>query len=653
MGLSTRTGKINNYKVPYEVRPPPKDWHYFVRDKDGKPTKVEVKYTKNGELVQDKLSAREIKDFIFRYRENEERPGSRLKLWIQKCPTDSARRYFNKEHSKCRFSECPAVVNQTGTILHGHYRVAFDEMWLTHGKNSDPYFASMYAHLYCMERFLDFKVVCKHRNVVEVDSRELLQEPKGRWAASLHAQPESTIARDFVKLCRGEISYMDEFENYPVHSHYKRGAGKPHENTLTYYMHEAKESTRPPAQLDQFIVERNLKRTHILVHKGNLDVMFSEIKKRKERRAKRAKKARRAKRKKRANDNEDDESNTDNEEEDPLITSILEKIASARAHASKNKRKKRMPRVRDSDVAESEEESEEEEFNNPDGNDSDEETIVVSHTPSQGSRSSARIARQVQAHGPKHYAVDAHDVLQEERIETSHTRKRPEEESTEIKDMHKAKRIKLVSSKEASQVEAVRPANKRAHSPTVEKSGESQFLRPNKRQRTFESPGSRLSLDSNGLPRLPDFRAYPSTDTCNEDTPIQRFGKAQPELPSEEAGQGLDFGEFDYLFTDLERRQSSFSDAGRRRSRGLSLLKSTGAPRIARVASVTFAEKHSTREFREDDPPRTSPVEYSQVNQGPRRSGRTNKAIQSSAKPTGIQKKGEKGVSKKRRTKQK
>jgi hypothetical protein len=197
-----------------------------------------------------------------------------LKLWIQKSPTDSARRYQSPNHAKCRFKDCPAQLYQTGTIIHGHYRVAFDERWHAHGKNVDPFHVAGFAHLYCMERFLDFEAVCK-LGIVEVDKRSMPHEPRARFAGTLHGQPEYGIASAFVDACMADDlrTVMEKFQNYPVHSQFDPGEQKPHKDTLTYWMHLHKQQTRSQAQLLQF-EKRGLKESHLLVNKGDLEVLF-------------------------------------------------------------------------------------------------------------------------------------------------------------------------------------------------------------------------------------------------------------------------------------------------------------------------------------------------------------------------------------------
>jgi hypothetical protein len=303
-GMTTRTAKINHYQAEYEERDHP------VGDWQG--TRFFHQYTKHGEFLNKRggvMSAKQIKEFILEYPKY---PGAKLKLWIQRGPTDCARRYKSATWAKCRFEECPAQKYQTGTILHGHYRVSFDEKWHRDRENVDPLLTAGYVHLYCMERFLDFSEICRKADV-EVDTRQLTNEPRGKWAATLANQPECAIAQKFVSAAsrRHGLDELSEFANYPKHDQHKiirNGKTTYHKNTLTYHMHNRKETSRPPAQQAQF-QQRGLGDTHISKHLGDLEMLFqaSSNRKKNNRLAK--------KQKKRAAYVEDEEDEDDSEPE--------------------------------------------------------------------------------------------------------------------------------------------------------------------------------------------------------------------------------------------------------------------------------------------------------------------------------------------------
>lgn len=288
-GLTTRSTKINHWESRYEDRPHPigKSWI--------SPSGFKFKYASHPkrefrhELNQPTYKAKEINDFIFNYPKNKQ-THAKLKLWIQKMPSDAGKRYITATASKCRFAECPAQIYGKGSILHGHYRVAFDDRYHAHRNNVDPFETAMIAHLYCMERFLDFEAICK-LGIVEVDQRPLPLEPTGKFTGTLAGQPELGAALSFVDGClHGDLRRTKEFRNYPVHSEYKRGAPKPHKDTLNYWMHKAKLQFRTPAQIIQFL-DRGLEDSHLIVHLGDLDLVHSkQIKAAKKRRSKKGKK---------------------------------------------------------------------------------------------------------------------------------------------------------------------------------------------------------------------------------------------------------------------------------------------------------------------------------------------------------------------------
>ncbi|KAF2749925.1 hypothetical protein M011DRAFT_465580 [Sporormia fimetaria CBS 119925] len=267
-GLTTRSAKINRYTgAGYEVRPHPigKAWQT--------PSGFTFDYTEKWEFKKVKYSAEELNAFIFEYPYNK-KTHAKLKLWLQKTPTDSAFRYNSPFHSKCRFKHCPSQLYEQGRILHGHYRIAFDERWHANGMNVDPYHVAGFVHLYCMERFLDFEEVCK-LGIVEVDTRSMPNEPKMRFAATLHGQAELPIAQEFIEACKNDdLRNVTEFRNYPVHEQFRRGQEKPHKDTLTYHMHMVKLLARPPSQIKELGVDRVLKPSNVLVHKGNLEVHY-------------------------------------------------------------------------------------------------------------------------------------------------------------------------------------------------------------------------------------------------------------------------------------------------------------------------------------------------------------------------------------------
>jgi len=267
-GETTRTAKVNQFDAStvYTPRPHPLgNWNSGRND---------FKYTTHGEWKDSTRPATAIRDFILRYPEDINR-GIKLKLMIQVTPTDSARRYLSQTWTKCRFAECPAYQNGSGTILHGHYRVAFDERTFSSSADDpyDPHLAAgAYVHLYCFERFLDMEEICRKAHV-HADARVIAKEPRGKFAASLAGHPEYETVHKFIKEAMkpgGNVRKIEGWENYPHHKDYM-GKPKPHEDTLVYRMHETKALARPPAQLKQFQA-RGIGPTHLLFNHGDLDL---------------------------------------------------------------------------------------------------------------------------------------------------------------------------------------------------------------------------------------------------------------------------------------------------------------------------------------------------------------------------------------------
>ncbi|CAI6336320.1 unnamed protein product [Periconia digitata] len=280
-GVTTRTAKCNSYD--------PNEYYVYTPNPlgDWSTRHNRFEYTRHGELAEPTYTAAQIRDFILSYPEDRERK-IKLQLFIQVGPTDSARRYMSQSWPKCRFKECPVVRYEKGTILHGHYRVAFDERSFGTGNRYDPHqAASAYVHLYCMERFLDFEYICRKAHVY-VDTRQFSGEPRGKYAASLAGRPECALAQDFVRYAsRDNLRALDDFSNYPRHSDHADGS-----------------KTRSAAQIRQF-EERGLGPSHILVNKGDLEVLMAE---------KRRMKTKAARKRKRQNENADD--NDDDADED-------------------------------------------------------------------------------------------------------------------------------------------------------------------------------------------------------------------------------------------------------------------------------------------------------------------------------------------------
>ncbi|KAJ4991860.1 hypothetical protein SVAN01_02710 [Stagonosporopsis vannaccii] len=264
----TRTAKINHWKNKYEYKPLPLgEWS------SGKHMFKYTKYENVDFLTEAPMSTHKVKEYIMNY------PCSDLKrliLWIQKMPADQGRRYGSKQHSKCVFKDCPIQRYVEGTISTGEYRVAFDEKHHAYGNSVDPYDCAAYAHLYCMEQFLDFEQVCRAADV-RVDTRiDLPLEPNGRAAFSMVDVPARREMERFVKAAsKGNLRQIQGWNNYPLHAKYNRDEQKPHERTLTYQAHCMYEAHQDDSHKRQ-AARRPVTVSQRRVHLGDLEMSVAD-----------------------------------------------------------------------------------------------------------------------------------------------------------------------------------------------------------------------------------------------------------------------------------------------------------------------------------------------------------------------------------------
>ncbi|KAH6644707.1 hypothetical protein C7974DRAFT_26531 [Boeremia exigua] len=264
----TRTSKINNWKNKYGYKPLPLGTWSF-----GKHTFTYTQYENVDFLTEAPMSTRKISDYIFKYPSDDDK---RLILWIQKMPADQGRRYGSKQHSKCAFRDCPMQRYVEGTISTGEYRVAFDEKHHTYGDRVDPYDCTAYAHLYCMEQFLDFERVCQEADV-RIDTRlDMPLEPNGRAAFSMVDVPARHEIGRFLKAAsQGKLRQSQHWYNYPLHADYKRDEQKPHECTLTYLAHCMYEAHQDDSHKRQAALRR-VTVSQRRVHLGDLEMSVAD-----------------------------------------------------------------------------------------------------------------------------------------------------------------------------------------------------------------------------------------------------------------------------------------------------------------------------------------------------------------------------------------
>lgn len=273
-GLSTRTGKINNFgQGSYRKTPHPLGGRWTS------PNNNTFTYNEWGELREVSFSSNKLQDFIYSHPLNDPSQNrGKLILWIQKRPGDSSKRFESQNGDKCRFDACPTRVYKNRTIKQGHFQVAFDEQFATHGDARNPMHVAGYAHLYCLERFTDFVDICR-RCDVRVDDRELPNEPTGEWSAGLGREsPECKMVKEFIAMCkRGQTT--GQWANYPPHLPYSQDEPKEHDKTLTCELFRTKCKTTNESKL-RMQKSRGANATQFFVNLGDLEVQVSGQKKR-------------------------------------------------------------------------------------------------------------------------------------------------------------------------------------------------------------------------------------------------------------------------------------------------------------------------------------------------------------------------------------
>jgi len=276
IGLSTRTGKINNWDPltdgGYITPPAPLPWTDAA-------TGFTFTYNKWGELKSTTLTAHQLTTYLLSRSNPRHQQGGPI-LYLQRTPADSARRYPTTASSTCRLASCPGHLHSGRKIAVGAYRVAIDERW---GRvaNSDPMVVAGYVHLYCLERFLDLPGLVARGVRFQVDERVIDTEPRGRFAPSFVGEgnvgrAEADVAKRFIKALTAPsqaAALIALFPNggYPIYASYPLGGRKPHARTLVAAMTTVKNAAIPQSKIKMF-TERGLKRSHLLVNLGDLEV---------------------------------------------------------------------------------------------------------------------------------------------------------------------------------------------------------------------------------------------------------------------------------------------------------------------------------------------------------------------------------------------
>ncbi|KAI9839018.1 MAG: hypothetical protein M1838_004480, partial [Thelocarpon superellum] len=261
-GKNVRPAKIENFQADqvYDALiHPPAAWSQF-------------QYTGFGELETGKTySALQLRDYLYNHPLHihdgtRDAKHSRLRIWIQRAPADSARRKPTAMSERCRWKECPCPKN---TIRIGHFRVCFDELsWLSEeGTHHDPYVNAGYVHLYCMEKMIDFPTVAHDLNV-QPDTRSLSREFDGVNRMGLKHEI-AAAAHDFLKACADGNPPSD----YPRITADYQGRARPHAGTLNHGLQVVKVNQEQPCRHRKRL-ELGDKSTQNHNHLGDLEVVL-------------------------------------------------------------------------------------------------------------------------------------------------------------------------------------------------------------------------------------------------------------------------------------------------------------------------------------------------------------------------------------------
>ncbi|RFU35781.1 hypothetical protein B7463_g588, partial [Scytalidium lignicola] len=320
--------KESKKKYQYQLRKRPPEW-----ERPSKRGPVSFHYTLYGELEHSlRFTPEEILTFIQMHPINShfkpQHSDFGLTLWIQVTPFDCGGRYPHRESNTCRFKNCPI---RTKTIRKGQFRIAFDER--VPGPPKDPFHNSGYVHLYCMEKFLDFPLICKQYNV-KPDNRRLQYEDKNKMS----------IARDHPEMLSRAIEFIKD--SVPGVSR----ANWNYEDSLTFIL--TREHIYRESSSRQSLRNRR-GGNHIAKWMGNLDlyaenqkkIREEKLKKREKHKQKRKQKERgRAKNRRRMRGEDSDYEYDDDDDDDDEIENIDDRADQAsqipqridRGHQNKN-----------------------------------------------------------------------------------------------------------------------------------------------------------------------------------------------------------------------------------------------------------------------------------------------------------------------------
>lgn len=261
-GKSKRSGKLNQYNAEdhYDPLPLLPSW----QSADGN---TEFRYTEYGELTEKTYTGQELSTFILEHDTVFADQHCNLRLWIQKQPADSARRYPSKQASQCRFAECPyRQVGKNAIIQAGHLRVAIDENWNVYKKKADPFLVAAVGHLFCFEQFINFPLICSQVEVKLDERVDFSTEPNREFYGALDIDDKRRgPALAFLKAIK-KGTFNEKYTFHPMH--YGNGSKKPYEDTLTHHMVEAELEGQRNGKTNQYAGRGS--NSNITSHRGDL-----------------------------------------------------------------------------------------------------------------------------------------------------------------------------------------------------------------------------------------------------------------------------------------------------------------------------------------------------------------------------------------------
>ncbi|KAI9887488.1 MAG: hypothetical protein M1823_000667 [Watsoniomyces obsoletus] len=253
-GKNFRSAKIEAFdplKVYRSLAQTPPTWNGF-------------EYTNKGELARGATySVDRIWEYLYRHPLNSSQDGrQRLRLWIQRFPSDSARRFPTATSSRCRFEKCFAASNR---VKLGSFRVCFDELsW--RNENHDPMINAGYVHLFCLEKLMDLPQLIRDLNF-KPENRDLPLEIDGINRMALLQGRVFDMAKNYIAACREQT--LPSFLTTMAHGVAEYGHEVKVDGTLTQLLHIVKILDDHPGKTNRTLTRQG-KSNPLDHHLGNI-----------------------------------------------------------------------------------------------------------------------------------------------------------------------------------------------------------------------------------------------------------------------------------------------------------------------------------------------------------------------------------------------